>query len=255
MNMIKGYYPERGELVIGTVKNVNPYSALISLEQYNKEGMVHISEVARKWIHDIRDFVKEGQKVVALVMRIDKTRGHIELSLKRVSRNQAEEKMQEYKRELKAEKMLALVAKELGITKEQAWKEIGVLMQEKFGEIFKGFVAARDDPDMLVKKGISEKYAKAVRAVAEKALEIKEITIKGFLELACTAPNGIEIIKSALKEADKKGIEIKYISAPKYMLSLKTKNAKLGEKMLEEAARSAIALIEKSNGEGSFKIE
>ncbi len=253
--MIKNDYPEQGEFVIGTVKNVNPYSALVSLEQYKKEGMVHISEVARKWIHDIRDFVKEGQKVVALVMRVDRAKGHIELSLKRVSRNQAEEKMQEYKRELKADKMLALVAKELGITKDQAFREIGVQLQENFGEVFKGFVIARDDEKLLVKKGISEKYAKAVRAVAEKSLEIKEVMIKGFLELSSIAPNGIEIIKNALAEAGKKGIEIKYISAPKYMLSLKTKSAKQGEKLLEEAAGAAISLIEKNSGSGSFKIE
>ncbi len=253
--MIKNDYPEQGEFVIGTVKNVNPYSALVSLEQYNKEGMIHISEVARKWIHDIRDFVKEGQKVVALVMRVDWAKGHIELSLKRVSRNQAEEKMREYKRELKADKMLALVAKELGLTKDQAFREIGVQLQENFGEVFRGFMIARDDEKLLVKKGISEKYAKAVRAVAEKSLEIKEIMIKGFLELSSIAPNGIEIIKNALAEAGKGGIEIKYISAPKYMLSLKTKNAKQGEKLLEEAAHSAILLIEKNSGSGSFKIE
>lgn len=253
--MIGEDYPKQGELVIGTVKRVNPFSALVSLEQYDKEGMIHISEVARKWIHDIRDFVKEGQKVVVLVLKVERATGHITLSLKRVSRNQAEEKLQEYKRELKAEKMLGLVAKELSMTKDQAYKEIGIPLQEKFGELFKGFLTAREDESLLIKKGIQEKYAKAVRAVAEKSLEIKEIIVKGFLELSCIAPNGIEIIKSGLAEAGKKGIEIKYISAPKYMLSLKTKNAKQGEKLLEEAARSAITFIEKNNGFGDFKIE
>ena len=74
----KGEWPERREVVIGTVTRVNPYSVFISLEEYgNKEGMVHISEVAGKWVRDIRDFVKVGKKVVALVMNVDLEKQHI----------------------------------------------------------------------------------------------------------------------------------------------------------------------------------
>ena len=61
--------PQKGELVLGTISRVNPFSVQIALDEYpGKEGSVHIGEVARKWIKDIRDFVKEGQKVVCLVL-------------------------------------------------------------------------------------------------------------------------------------------------------------------------------------------
>lgn len=250
--MIYNEYPEKGELVIGTIKRVNPFSALVLLEGYNKEGMIHISEVARKWIRDIREFVKVGQKVVVLVLDVDKKSGHIALSLKRVNRIQAEEKLQEFKREKKAEKMLELVAKEIGISLKKAYKEIGIPMQESFGEIFKGFLAARESEDLLIKKGIPN--AKIIRSVAEKSLELKKTLIKGLLELECHAPNGIEIIKKSLAEAEKMGIEVKYISAPRYMLCFKTKKPKEGEKLLKRAADSAINIIKKHNGIGNFKI-
>src|SRR3989304_5721689 len=128
-------WPERNELVIGTVVRVNPYSAYISLEEYgNKEGMIHISEAARKWIKDIREVIKEGQKIVVLVLDVDKEKKNITLSFKRVNKRSAEEKLKGFKREQKAEKMLAQVAKEMGLSLEKTYEEIGFKLQEEFGE-------------------------------------------------------------------------------------------------------------------------
>jgi len=255
----KGEWPEKRELVIGTVTRVNPYSAFISLEEYpGKEGMIHISEVAGKWVRDIRDFVKTGKKVVALVMNVDKEKNHIALSLKRVRRYDAEEKMREYKRDLKAEKMLKLVAKKLSMSPSEAQEKIEKNLEEIFGELFKAFQMSLTAPgyDLIIKKGIPENWAKEIKAVAEEQMELKEIEIKGIIELKCFKPDGIEIIKKVLKDAeDKYSIRIKYISAPNYSLSFKTKDAKLGEKRLKEAADEMIKNIKPLGGEGSFKVE
>lgn len=246
-------YPEQGELVLGTIKKVNPYSVFVYLDEYGKEGMIHIGEIARKWIKDIRDFVKENQKIVALVMDVKKEKGHITLSLKRVSKRDAEERMKEFKREQKAEKMLELVGNELKMTLDQAYEKIGFELQEIFGEMFKAFQIALTNEELLKRKGIPEKYVKIIKTVAEKTMEIREITIKGILELKCFESDGIEIIKDSLKKAKEKyGIDIKYISAPNYSLSLKTKDAKEGEKILEDAGKFIINNIK---GEGNFRIE
>ena len=87
-------WPKRGELVIGTVVRINPFSVFIALEEYDKkEGMVHISEVAGKWVRDIRKFVKLGEKVVVEVMFVDKEKRQIGLSLKRVKKFEIKRKM------------------------------------------------------------------------------------------------------------------------------------------------------------------
>lgn len=254
----KGEWPERREIVIGTVTRVNPYSAFISLEEYpGKEGMIHISEVAGKWVRDIREFVKTGKKVVVVVMNVDKEKDHIALSLKRVKRYDAEEKMREYKRNLKAEKMLEVVAKKLSMSPSEAQEKIGTQMQDIFGEVFKAFQMSMTDQgyDLLIRKGIPEIWAKEIKQVAKDQMELKEVEIKGVLELKCLKSDGVEIIKKLLIESKNKyGISIRYVSAPKYSLTFKTKDAKLGEKKLREAADEIIRGI-KSCGEGSFKVE
>jgi translation initiation factor 2 subunit 1 len=254
----KGDWPRKGEIVLGTVVKVNPFSAFVSLDEYGKkEGMIHISEIAGKWVRDIRKFVRVGQKVVVMVMRLDKEKGHITLSLKRVKKYDTEKKMKEYKRELKAEKMLKILAEKANIDLDKAYKEIGYQLQDIFGEMFKAFQMSLTEKDyeILIKKGVPEKWAKLIKEVAEEQMELKETTIKGSIELKCYSPDGVNVIKKILKDANKKyGIDSKYISAPRYSIILKTKDAKLGERKLREAGQEIINNIKKVGGEGTVKV-
>ena len=252
-------WPERRELVLGTVVRVNPYSALVSLEEYKgKEGMIHISEVAGKWVRDIRKFVKQGQKVVVLVLNVDSQKGHINLSLKRVRRYDAEKKMREYKEDLKAQKMIRAVAKKLDMELNEALKTVDFQLREIFGESFSAFKLSMTDEgyQTLLKRGVPENWAKVIRQVAEEQMEVKEINIKLDLELKSYQPDGINIIKESLKKAkENNDIEIKYISAPKYTLTLKTKEPKAGEKKIREIAENVIKDVTSTGGEGTFKVD
>ena len=101
--------PRVGELVIGTVKKVFDYGAYMDLDEYNnKEAYLPWSEVSSKWVKDIRDFVREGQKVVVKVIRIDRKREHIDVSMKRVNSTEQRRKLLEFKRAQRAEKLLEI---------------------------------------------------------------------------------------------------------------------------------------------------
>ena len=249
-------WPERGEVVIGTVVKINPFSVFVALEEYDKkEGMIHISEIAGKWVRDIRKFAKLGEKVVVKVMRVDKEKGHIALSLKRVTKYDAETKMKDFKKKLKAEKMIRELAKNLNISQEDVNKEIINDIEEIFGDVFKVFQMSLTPQgyDLLIRKGIKEKWAKAIKSVAEEQMEIREVTLKKVLELKSNKPDGVNIIKNALVDAEKENIEIKYISAPKYSLVLKTIDAKAGERKIKKVAESIVEKMESLGGEG--KVE
>lgn len=252
-------WPNKRDLVLGTVVRVNPYSALISLEEYKgKEGMIHISEVAGKWVRDIRKFVKEGQRVVVLVLDVDKQKGHITLSLKRVRKYDAEKKMREYKEEIKAQKMMKCVAEKLDMELNEALKTVDFQLKEIFGETFKAFKLSMTNEgyQTLLKKGVPENWAKVIKEVALEQMEIKEVKLILDLELRSYQPDGINNIKNALKEAkDKNHVEVKYISAPRYRISLKTKEPKAGEKKLRQIAKTVVEQLKDLGGDGSFKAD
>ena len=79
--------PEEGEIVLCTVKKILYHSIFATIDEYETlEGMLHISEVSPGRIRNIRDFVKEGKQIVCKVLKVDKVKGHIDLSL-RILRN------------------------------------------------------------------------------------------------------------------------------------------------------------------------
>lgn len=241
----KGEWPNRGELVFCTVTKVNPFSATVRLDEYNKEGMIHISEVARRWVKDIRKVVKPNQKMVALVMNVDRVKSHITLSLKKVNKYDAEEKLKAFKREQKADRMLRVIAKKLGLELDDAYKKIGYPLQKEFEEMFRAFqLAATEGESVLIEKGIGKKEAKVIAEVSKDQLETKDTKMKKIIELKSYEPDGAKIIKNVLSEVQKKfDVEISYISAPEYSISLKTKDLKEGDKILSGAVKEIINKI------------
>jgi len=248
--------PEWSEFVLVNVERITPYAAWCKLVEYpGVEGMIHVSEVAGKWVHDIRDFVKVNKQYVAKVVKIDYQKNTINLSLKRVTRPDEREKMNQFRQEQRAEKMLEQAAKGLGKNLDQSYEEVGFLLQEKFDELSTAFEEARKSKDELIKNGVPKEWAEAIAKIAEANFQEKEFEIKADLELKSYAKDGVKKIKEALFDLAKKaGAKVKYISAPKYRVEVKGKDPKALEKKLVQELEIAIKTIEKSDGEGKYKL-
>lgn len=234
----KDEFPKSGELIIGRVKNVNPYSAFVSLIEYpGKEGMIHVSEIAKKWVKDIRNWVKKGDTVVCLVLSVDKQKGHINLSLKKVRDDQKNRRLQSWKRDERGEKLLNLIAENNNLSLDEIYEKLGFEIQEKFKNLLEPFeLSLRKGKESLEKRGISKKWIKEIAKTAEKNLTIKEVKVFKKINLKCFNSEGINILKESLKYIeDNYDINVRYISPPKYKLSLTTKEPKKGEKELEKA--------------------
>ena len=92
--------PEEDEIVMCTVKKILPHSVFVSLDEYNNlEGMIHISEISPGRIRNLRDFVTEEKKIVCKILKVNKEKKQIDLSLRRVNQSQRINKSKEYKQE------------------------------------------------------------------------------------------------------------------------------------------------------------
>ena len=75
---------ENGKIYDGTVKSITKYGAFVDIanpENQKIMGMVHISEISRSYVSEIKDFVTEGQAVKVKVIGIGEN-GKISLSMK-----------------------------------------------------------------------------------------------------------------------------------------------------------------------------
>jgi len=244
--------PERDELVICRITKLHPNSAFARLVEYDRTGMIHVSEVAKRWVRDIREFVKENQYVVCRVMKVEGD--HIFLSIKRVYREQANSRLNEFKRERKAEKLLGLAGKELGKDLEQSYDEVGYLLQDNFGSLSKAFGFALKDPQLLKSKGIPEEWVKVLSDIASKSYVEKDYEVRASMKLISYEPDGVEVLKGILSKAEQAGLDVKYISAPKYMLSARGKKHKELKAKVSKVAEDIAKEVRQRNGFGEFKI-
>lgn len=253
-------YPEEGEFVVATVKSIHPYGAFLKLDEYpGKEGFMHISEVASTWVKNIRDYVKEGQKIVAKVIRVDPSKGHIDLSLKRVNQQQRKAKLQEYKRAQKAENLLRMAAEKIGKDFETAWKEVWVPLEEEYGEVYAAFEDAAQNGMDVLRGLIGDEWTEALRPIIEAYVEIPTVTIDAEFEITVPSPNGVEIIKEALIRArdranEEKEIEVKfsYQGAPRYRIDITAPDYYKAEEVLEDIAEEILRVIKEAGGEATL---
>ena len=255
-------WPDEGELIVGTVYKVLNYGAFVKLEEYyGKEAFIHISEVSAGWVKNIRDHVRENQKIVCCVLRVNPKKGHVDASLKRIREDQRTKKIQQWKIEQKAEKFLELVAKSLDKNLDTAYDEVGYQLMDIFGDIYGGFETAADDgAQALIEEGIDEDWAEAITEVAKKNITPPEVHISGYVDIKTFVPDGVDVIIDALKIAEDNGdaeeeITVQCVGAPRYRITVKSSDYILAEKSLKAAAERCIARVEESGGNGSFLRE
>ena len=247
-------WPEESELVVCTVENVKDFVAFVSLDEYGgRQGLIPISEIAAGWIKYIRDHIREGQKIVCKVLNVDRTRGHIDLSLKDVNEHQRREKIREWKNESKARKWIGFAAK----ASDEPAEVLEDAIFKKYGAFYPVFEDLVIDGEAVAKKlNLSKKATEALLHVASENVKVPRVEVMGNLTLICTLSDGISVIKKALKSAEIKlagvDIELLYLGAPTYRIKVTAPDYKKAEKALEKAAAAAIAVVEKSGGEGKL---
>ena len=276
-------FPEPGELVVCTVADVKNFGAFVWLDEYPteagrkkldarsknpdktdaapfasgdfREGFIHITEVAPGWIKYIRDYVREGQKSVCKVLKVDEAKGHIDLSLKAVNEHQKREKIQQFKNEQKADKLMEFVAAKLAATVDACWDDFGYALVDKFGSLYGAFETAVVDEGKIEKISPGAAWVPVFVAVAKESITPPYVDIDGYVEISCPRPDGAKHIRDALVRAqkdDKVQVSVQYIGAPKYRLLVRAEDYKTAEEEMAKAAQKVIKYIESHGGEGKF---
>ncbi len=225
--------PEEGDLVVVTITDIEKNSAYAELDEYeDKKGLIHISEVSRSWVQDVGKELKEGEKTVAQVIG-DEGEGTLDLSLKRVNEKQKKDAMARWNREKKADKFVRQLAKELGKDVEALYEEVVFPMQREFGSSFTGFEISVGEEEKLEDMFDAE-MTEAIQKVASDNINLKQEKFEGEIRLEYQQGDGIDRVKETFSDLGD-GIEIKYISAPKYGITAWGRNTELAKKRMDTA--------------------
>ncbi len=263
-------FPREGEFLVCKVTEVEKQYVYVDLIDYkglpsedSAKGMIHISEISSRWIKNIRSFVRIGQRLVLRVLRVDKEKGHIDLSLRRVNSAQKDIRMKEWKYALKFENLLQFLTETEGIdlTLDQAYELIGFPILDYFESYQEAVEGIKENGKELLSdlEEIPEDIQVAMLKIVDENVKISTVIISGKLKLSYTAGNGIDLIKDSLIEALKvikstetRSVNISYIVAPFYKLEVVSKNYLDAEDILSDVLET---VEQKSNEyKGSFEF-
>ncbi len=251
--------PEPGELVIATITKIGDHGAYVTLDEYDKiQGFLHVSEIAPGWVRNITKYVKENEKVVAIVKKVREGREEIDLSLKHISKDQRKKKLLDVKRHEKGKSIIKNIQKKSNLSDAEVEK-IEDKIFSKYDSVYDAVIdIGTNGIQVFNDLDIPEKTLAVIEDVSSK-IKLPSVEIRGILEMTDFSSNGIENIKKMLQSFEKKeqkdGVKILYISAPKYRISVTASDFKSAEKTLKHVLEDLQKNIEKNKGVFKFTRE
>ena len=251
--------PEVGEIVIATIKKTGDHGAYVSLDEYDDiQGFLHISEIAPGWVRKVTKYVKEGDKKVLLVKKIQANRAEIDLSLKQISKEQRKKKLLDVKRFEKEQGILKNIQDKVKLSSEEV-DDLEEKLLSKYKSVYDAVIdIGTNNINVIDNLEISEKIKKTIDELSKK-IKLPTVEIRGILEMTNNKADGIEIIRKilldAIKESQNQKITILYLGAPKYRLSIVAQDFKTAEKTLKPILEKIEKNTSKQNGTFKFSRE
>jgi translation initiation factor 2 subunit 1 len=120
--------------------------------------------------------------------------------------------------------------------------------------------AAISGAEALSDERLTEEDLKILESLSRDNVKIPSVDISGYVDITSPAPDGVEVIKKALKQAkrikDKDAtLSITYIGAPRYRIHVTAPDYKHAESVLKKSAQAVVKYIEQHGGEGTFLRE
>lgn len=233
-------FPEENEFVIATVKKIFPHGAFCTLLEYNNlEAYLPLAEVSSGWVKNIHEFLSEGQRLVVKVIRVNKEKSEVDVSLRRVNEDEKRRKLESVKRAARAKKLIEYAAKKC--KSKIKIDEIIDKLNARYQEAYFALEKLIDGEDIFKDINVSQAFKENLTEIVKKNLKKSSVTVSATLTLKCFLSNGIEVIKKVLNSKDK-AIKFSYLGAPKYKIEVEAENYKIANKKLN----SVLTNIKKS---------
>jgi translation initiation factor 2 subunit 1 len=142
-------YPEIDSFVMVNVKQIAEMGAYVKLLEYdNIDGMILLSELSRRRIRSIQKLIRVGRNEVVVVLRVDKEKGYIDLSKRRVSPEDIIKCEERYNKSKMVHSIMRHVAEKANVPIEELYQDIGWPLNKKYGHAVDAFKLSITNPDV-----------------------------------------------------------------------------------------------------------
>ena len=246
--------PEKGDIVLCTVREITSHGIYVDLDEYDgMNGFLHISEITTGWVRNIERVAKVGQKLVLKVVRAEKSRREVDLSLRQVTNEERRNKLIEWKQNEKATTILSMVKKKLG-TDDRQFAQMTAKIQDQYGTLYDALEdAAKRGEKTFAMMGFPDEVVGELVNTAREKIASPKYEVGSIVEMSSNAADGITQIKKALAAGHGASsvaeIKMTYVGAPRYRVRVTADDYKQADKVMG----SVLQKMEEAIGKhGSF---
>ncbi|KAK9829344.1 hypothetical protein WJX72_005290 [[Myrmecia] bisecta] len=264
--MYEQKYPEVDDVVMVQVKMIAEMGAYVSLLEYNGiEGMILLSELSRRRIRSITKLIKVGRQEPVMVLRVDKEKGYIDLSKRRVAAEDVALCEEKFNRSKLVHSIMRHVAETTGNDLEELYQNVGWPLYKMYGHAFEAFKQMVQDPDAIFKRlqdeihggepiaVLTPEVREAIIKNVRRRMTPQPLKIRADVDLTCFAYDGVLHIQEAMRAAEAVGTEecpvkMKLVAPPLYVLTTQTLEKAMGVTVLDKAVEVCKETVEKRKG-------
>jgi len=258
--MYEQKYPEVDDVVVVEVKSIEEMGAYVALKEYNDiEGMILLSELSRRRIRSINKIIRVGRLEVVVVLRVDKEKGYIDLSKRRVSDEDIAKCEEKYNKSKAVHSIMRHVAETTHMDLEELYTKVAWPLYKKFGHAYDAFKLTMGDDTVLSSLGLDPNVADTVNKNIKRRLTPQPVKVRADFEVTCFHYEGIDAIKKALTKGEQTSkpeapVKIKLVAPPLYVAVTSSVNKDVAIKGLNIAIEAIKEEITKSKGEIVVKV-
>mmetsp|Transcript_18709 Transcript_18709/g.33854 ORF Transcript_18709/g.33854 Transcript_18709/m.33854 type:complete len:341 (-) Transcript_18709:101-1123(-) len=263
-------YPEIESTVMVNVRTIADMGAYVSLLEYNNiEGLILLSELSRRRIRSINKLIRVGRNEVAMVLRVDKDKGYIDLSKRRVSPEDVAACEDKFNKAKAVHGVLRHLAERRKCYLEDLYDRIAWPLYKKYGHAYDAFKialaeesagggeSAVEDPFSTLE--VPDDIIEELKLYIRRRLAPQPIKIRADVEVSCFTYDGIDAIRDALFAGIAVGnenspIKIRLIAPPIYVLSTMTLDKEMGIALLQKAIDVILIKINEKGGKMDVKM-
>jgi len=248
-------FPMTGEIVMTEVIAINNMGAYVSLLEYNRiEGMIPLSELTKKRLKSWEKFVKAGKQEPAIVLCVNSQLNYIDLSRRRVSREEAIVCEYRYQKAKTVHTILCQVSMKTRESLEFLYQTIAWPLAKIYGSSSEAMLLIGQFSDEVFSKldTIPNKSVQTVLiGTIKQKMTSESLRIRSSIEINCLNYDGILLIQEASRVTQnivskiiKHKIEWRTIAAPIYLLSMFISEESTGVNILHHVIQEyALALL------------
>ena len=217
--------------------------------------MIIASEISRRRVNTVKRLLRKGKEEVLRVLRVDPTKGYIDLSKKAVKPDEIKEFKKFYSKSSAVHTIMKMLSLHTKKPINELYEQIAWPLYAKYGHAFDAFKILVQDESSFNNMGIKveDEVKEELFKILKKRMEPQPVRIRADFKITCLTFEGIEGIKSALISGQSKGTEkipitFKVIGSPLYECTVITPDKEEGFKVVESSIKEVERVIKEKGG-------